>query len=1066
MSDYVTVLSNESDSPVTKAFKLIDGEYQSSPIKNSYLHSAEQYEISGLTDLANLVQSLEGERKRFIIRGGLIDGREPSGLRRLAKAKEDSPANFEEVDCQWCLLDIDEVDIPDSFIEGQSPPIDLIKHVSQLLPDAFKVSDCWYQFSSSMGIKVGKIRVHLWYWLSKPVSNPHMRAWLSESRVDLSLFRTVQPHYTANPIFLDGAVNPWPNRSGMFNAGHDVVQVPDTFQLQVLNAKTSTVHRQVNKMGTIDPQEIVRDENTGLIIDGRESFLFKCSVQAAELTMRGQKTKPSIKELTDQTWALFSDEADLTDNKWSYDDALRKAQIRLSQLEQGTYQFKGKHDVHILQPTPTESTKPSFVDSESGAQLLDEALSDFFDSDGKPETTVLRVTMGAGKTRQAIEHLKSLMTRSFGTRVEVYVPRHDIAADWERSLTDTTPVNASVIHVQPRIGQSNSTLGGLCLRQDYVKSLQDASIGVFNNACKSGDNLCVHYSDCPYIQQFIEPDMIEKDDNVIHIMVHNYLTLPRNPLQLNPDIAIIDESFWGALFQDVTIQMSAIRSSLATDQFPRLGRILNEALQDGEPLLEVLRGHGITSAELRLIDLEALKPNVSFDPVSPKGPRRQFNTATLHRNLTNLVRILQEELAIQSRRDPERILYDPTNDSLRLTYVKDLCVPETASLLVLDATADQILMEKVLGPINFRRIDVRQRGFVTQVYDRTGSNDSWNKGEDKIDRLVDVLNVWAESGEKPLCVGHKDLIKALDVHPQLHQSVVLNNFGNLRGSNAAQECSVIFITGRNQPPSSSVDLKARALFWDDEIALQHDLAASINPQVSENIHLGLELKSYLQSDRNTSPQSGIYASSFTDVRIERLHGQLREAETTQAIARIRLVYSKYVKQVFLLSNLPVEIPVDRYVKFDELLLDRLEVELIKSKNIPLSPTGLLKMRPDLFTSIASAKQAINRSLLSTTGNLKSLPSLYKASLFTVQFKAFNNGRWNAHKHLFIAGMGFSERLEDATGIQLITGSVPLDKWKVLLEQGNPLIEGSGWGEVRDLKIADSQFELPTLKPDT
>ena len=90
-------------------------------------------------------------------------------------------------------------------------------------------------------------------------------------------------------------------------------------------------------------------------------------------------------------------------------------------------------------------------------------------------------------------------------------------------------------------------------------------------------------------------------------------------------------------------------------------------------------------------------------------------------------------------------------------------------------------------------------------------------------------------------------------------------------------------------------------------------------------------------------------------------------------------------------------------------------------------------------------------------------SLYKASSFTVEFKALNNGRWNAHKHLFIADMGFTERLDDANEIQLITGSVPMDKWKALLEQGDPLIEGSGWGEVRDLKIADSN---PTLKPDT
>ena len=99
MSDFVTILSNESDTPVTKAFKLIDGEYQSSSIKYSYLHSADRYEISCLTDLANLVHSLEGERKKFIIRGSLIDGRATSRLRRLAKAKEGSPANFEEVDC-------------------------------------------------------------------------------------------------------------------------------------------------------------------------------------------------------------------------------------------------------------------------------------------------------------------------------------------------------------------------------------------------------------------------------------------------------------------------------------------------------------------------------------------------------------------------------------------------------------------------------------------------------------------------------------------------------------------------------------------------------------------------------------------------------------------------------------------------------------------------------------------------------------------------------------------------------------------------------------------------------
>jgi hypothetical protein len=58
---------------------------------------------------------------------------------------------------------------------------------------------------------------------------------------------------------------------------------------------------------------------------------------------------------------------------------------------------------------------------------------------------------------------------------------------------------------------------------------------------------------------------------------------------------------------------------------------------------------------------------------------------------------------------------------------------------------------------------------------------------------------------------------------------------------------------------------------------------------------------------------------------------------------------------------------------------------------------------------------------------------------------------NPHKHLFIADMGFPERLKDANEIQLITELVPWYKWKALIEDGDPLIEGSGWGTVRDFR---------------
>ena len=67
----------------------------------------------------------------------------------------------------------------------------------------------------------------------------------------------------------------------------------------------------------------------------------------------------------------------------------------------------------------------------------------------------------------------------------------------------------------------------------------------------------------------------------------------------------------------------------------------------------------------------------------------------------------------------------------------------------------------------------------------------------------------------------------------------------------------------------------------------------------------------------------------------------------QAIARLRLVWADYQKRVFLLSNLPVEMPVDHLIEFNDLMPDRLEMELIKTGDLPLTPLGLEKMRSDL-----------------------------------------------------------------------------------------------------------------------
>ena len=113
---------------------------------------------------------------------------------------------------------------------------------------------------------------------------------------------------------------------------------------------------------------------------------------------------------------------------------------------------------------------------------------------------------------------------------------------------------------------------------------------------------------------------------------------------------------------------------------------------------------------------------------------------------------------------------------------------------------------------------------------------------------------------------------------------------------------------------------------------------------------------YWFSNRSPHTPAAITILSFSDPRIAAVQKQIWEAETVQAIARLRLVWAEYQKRVFLLSNLPVEMPVDHLIEFNDLMPDRLEMELIKTGDLPLTPLGLEKMRPDLEMSKEAAKK--------------------------------------------------------------------------------------------------------------
>ena len=76
--------------------------------------------------------------------------------------------------------------------------------------------------------------------------------WLS---FKFTLFNPIQIHITANPQFVEGTTDPYSNRSGMFEAGHQIttVAVPDDIESTAVSLRAISMPRSKSKSGSLDP---------------------------------------------------------------------------------------------------------------------------------------------------------------------------------------------------------------------------------------------------------------------------------------------------------------------------------------------------------------------------------------------------------------------------------------------------------------------------------------------------------------------------------------------------------------------------------------------------------------------------------------------------------------------------------------------------------------------------------------------------------------------------------------------------------------------------------------------
>jgi hypothetical protein len=181
-----------------------------------------------LQELHAALGRLTRQPRSFVIRGEPLPGTDLSRCRRLLHPhREDdgsmTPATFRDAPRRWFASDFDGVPAP-AGLDWTREPEGTAAYLLSLLPALFMGCGCIIQATASAGVKPG-IRARVWCLLERPVSDAEAKRWLAKATVDLSLYRAVQPHYTAAPV-LQGVADLMPWRVRLVPGDRDRVPVP------------------------------------------------------------------------------------------------------------------------------------------------------------------------------------------------------------------------------------------------------------------------------------------------------------------------------------------------------------------------------------------------------------------------------------------------------------------------------------------------------------------------------------------------------------------------------------------------------------------------------------------------------------------------------------------------------------------------------------------------------------------------------------------------------------------------------------------------------------------------
>jgi hypothetical protein len=214
---HLTILSHSS----LRLAKLWKSDGTIASYDESKYYTVSQRPVSDVHDLSAALTELESMTSAGVIRGTYV-GDAQAAIIDKAEYREGKvrkiKALYHDLPQHWMLVEVDKfTPVADPV---HDPEAAITEYVTTCLPPEFQDISYHWQLSSSAGHPSSalKLKVHLWFWLSKPATSTQLKAWANERKLqlDTSVFNSVQFHYTAAPVAQSGVVIPVPIRSGLY----------------------------------------------------------------------------------------------------------------------------------------------------------------------------------------------------------------------------------------------------------------------------------------------------------------------------------------------------------------------------------------------------------------------------------------------------------------------------------------------------------------------------------------------------------------------------------------------------------------------------------------------------------------------------------------------------------------------------------------------------------------------------------------------------------------------------------------------------------------------------------